>query len=273
MLLKRVIGYIRVFLDRVESMMDNSNNVSNVPVSDIPTSTDNKNVSITNKENDNIEPVSENNVDDLVDEIPETIYVDFDINNIICLNTISISGIQMFSLCVKYGFDISSFIDIKNKYDRYDFFSDKCKSNIKRHVTTGKVWIDLSISQVVAYEQYDSGKWVYRSGVQKFVYGKMIEFLVNYKGKDFYIDTVASIKPITTLKVPKHKEAILLYKKWLSEGFVEIQNDDLDKRLLLLEHSEKVCELDELKKLMNNAVMNEDYELAASLRDKIKELS
>lgn len=205
--------------------------------------------------------------------------------NIICIDVRSHNMIQLFAVCIKYSVDM----DVLTWYKRK---SVDISSNL-----TGKIWIDIITKNRVAVEytiHWDTG-----SGYMMYCNKRKKTRVSNSEDYMFVgheLDLLNSIKPVKTPKLPKTEEVIDKYIYYVEHGCVELRNPEMDAKVAArgyiintylsdmidgkpFEPKSKPSKkstsvnIEDLKKKMNEAVLNEDYELAASLRDKIKELS
>jgi hypothetical protein len=185
----------------------------------------------------------------------------FDIDRIICLNVRQHSLTQLFTISRKYDIDFPTLVQLKNESG-----DGPCSK-------TGKVWIDLNLLEVIAYEslamfyEYEN-----KGGSQKKYYPKKFTLLQDYDAIGYY-DEIKLLKPISTPKLGKSDENLIYYTYYKGKGY-ELVVESFD-RLLSGEQKPKKerLTLESLTIEMLEAVDREDYEHAAKLRDKIRSMN
>ena len=166
------------------------------------------------------------------------------LDNVICINLKSVNNEQLFAICEEYGLDFSIQVECKN-------------NNIL------KEWILLDdVRTGLIQETIDCIHW---------------NSSLNFKDLGVQIDIIRKIKPIKTPKIKKTPETLRKYKLFVEQG-CDLYIPSLDQKLGLGKTyelvSESKVELNQISKskleiLMQEAVSEENYELAASLRDQI----
>ena len=164
-----------------------------------------------------------------------------DLNKVICINLKSVNNEQLFAICEEYNLNFKKQLEYK-------------KNDII------KIWIIIDGS-----DRYS---------------------LIREEQKVFDVDpsltieqreAIKKIKPIKTPKIKKTPETLRLYKLFVEQGY-DLYIPSLDQKLGLGKTYELVSEckveLNQISKskleiLMQEAVSEENYELAASLRDQI----
>ncbi len=186
----------------------------------------------------------------------------FDINNIICLNVRQHSHTQLFAISRKYDIDFPTLVQLKNESG-----DGPCSK-------TGKVWLDLNLLEVIAYESFGMFyEYENRGGSQKKYYPKKFTLLIEDYDAVGYYDVIKSLKPISTPKLGKSDENLIYYHYYKGKGY-DLVVESFD-RVLSGEPKPKKEKhtIESLTIEMLEAVDREDYERAAELRDKIRSMN
>jgi len=161
------------------------------------------------------------------------------LDKIICINLKS-SNEQLFAISEEYGLGFDILFDMKKTFN--------------------KMWILLNGSGNPTLIRESAGR-----------------FLVFSELDNIQREAIKQIKPIKIPKIRKTPETLRLYKLYVEQGY-DLYIPSLDQKLGLGKTYELVSnnniKLDqisksELENLMQEAVAEENYELAASLRDQI----
>lgn len=163
------------------------------------------------------------------------------LDKVICINLESLNNEQLFAICVEYGLEFKLQMDFK-------------KDNLLKN------WVELSTND-------------------RFILVKLTSDTLysDYRLMDEQREAIRKIKPIKTPKIRKTPETLRLYKLYVEQGY-DLYIPSLDQKLGLGKTyelvSESKVELNQISKskleiLMQEAVSEENYELAASLRDQI----
>jgi len=166
------------------------------------------------------------------------------LDNVICVNLKSLNNEQLFAICVEYGLDFKLQMNFK-------------KDNILKN------WVELSTKD-------------------KFILVKLTSdtLYTDYRLVGEQREAIKQIKPIKTPKIRKTPETLRLYKLYVEQGY-DLYIPSLDQKLGLGKTYELVSDgkvelkqvsKSELENLMQEAVAEENYELAASLRDQLNSL-
>ena len=162
------------------------------------------------------------------------------LDNVICINLKSVNLNQLFAICVEYGLNFKKLSDDKKAFI--------------------KIWTEVSSD--------DKFRLVSLSSDTLYSDCRLL---------DEQIENIQKIKPIKTPKIKKTTEVLNEYKMLVGQGY-DLYIPSLDQKLGLGKTYELVSgnniKLDqisksELENLMQEAVAEENYELAASLRDQI----
>lgn len=180
------------------------------------------------------------------------------IENLICIN-IQSNNEHLFAISRFYNLDFESLVKLKEGKSSYDY-------------KVSKVWIDkVSFDIVSLIFIVDSFK-KFKKDVQD-DYG----FRTCVDMSDDQVSEVKKMKQVSTPKIKKDDLTIFLYKSHIENGY-DLSIRSLDDKigidndyLLVTTESEKTNQIPtgKLEKLMLEAVEDEDYELAARLRDQI----
>lgn len=180
------------------------------------------------------------------------------IENLICIN-IQSNNEHLFAVARFYNLDFELLVKLKEGKSAYDY-------------KVSKVWIDkLSFDIVSLIFIVDSFK-KFKKEVQD-NYG----FRTCINMSDDQILEVRKMKPVSTPKIKKDELTIHFYKSHIENGY-DLSIRSLDEKIgidndyvLVTTESEKTNQIPtgKLEKLMLEAVEDEDYELAARLRDQI----
>lgn len=186
----------------------------------------------------------------------------FDIERIICINVKQHNESQLFAISRKYDIDFPALVDIKRE------------SGNLPNSNTGKIWIDLNMQIIIAYESISIHQtYIEKGGVRKAHYPKVFNMVFEDYDAVGYYDLLKSITPIKTPKFTKTDENLIFYTYYIGKGY-DLKIESFDRALSgeLKPVKEKKLSIDELTHMMNSAVENEEYELAAKYRDQIKEI-
>ena len=161
------------------------------------------------------------------------------LDNVICINLKSVNLNQLFAICEEYNLDFVKQVADKKTIDiKYIFLNDVRLTLITETVNS---------------------------------------FVYNFRLTDSQIESIMKIKPVKTPKIRKTAETLRLYKLYVEQGY-DLYIPSLDQKLGLGKTYELVSDgkvelkqvsKSELENLMQEAVAEENYELAASLRDQI----
>ena len=180
------------------------------------------------------------------------------IENLICINVQS-DNEHLFAVARSYNLDFELLVNLKEGKSSYDN-------------KVSKVWIDKVsfdiISLIFIIDEFKR----FKKQVQD-DYG----FRICVDMSEDQILKVRKMKPVSTPKIKKDELTIFLYKTHIENGY-DLSIRSLDEKIgidndyvLVTTESEKTNQIptDKLEKLMLEAVEDEDYELAARLRDQI----
>ena len=164
------------------------------------------------------------------------------LDNVICINLKSVNLNQLFAICEEYNLDFVKQVADKKTIDiKYIFLNDVRLTLITETVNS---------------------------------------FVYNFRLTDSQIESIMKIKPVKTPKIRKTAETLRLYKLYVEQGY-DLYIPSLDQKLGLGKTYELVSDgkvelkqvsKSELENLMQEAVAEENYELAASLRDQLNSL-
>lgn len=186
----------------------------------------------------------------------------FDIDRIICLNVRQHSLTQLFTISRKYDIDFPTLVQLKNESG-----DGPCSK-------TGKVWVDLNLLEVIAYESLGMFyEYENKGGSQKKYYPKKFTLLVEDYDALGYYDEIKSLKPISTPKLGKSDENLIYYTYYKGKGY-DLVVESFDRALSGEQKPKKERHtVESLTIEMLEAVDREDYEHAAKLRDKIRSMN
>jgi hypothetical protein len=182
------------------------------------------------------------------------------IENLICINLQS-NNEHLFAVARSYDLDFELIIKLK---EGKDIYSDK----------VSKLWIDVVSYEVVA--------GIFIVDLYKKFKKSDQEDLGFFHSNDFKltedeVSVIKKMKVVSTPKIKKDEATISVYKLAIENGY-DLSIRSLDEKIgidndyvLVTTASEKVNQIpnDKLERLMLEAVEDEDYELAARLRDQI----
>jgi len=182
------------------------------------------------------------------------------IENLICINLQS-NNEHLFAVARLYDLDFELIIKLK---EGNGIYPDK----------VSKLWVDVVSYEVVA--------GIFVVDIYKNLKKEDQENLGFFHSNDFKltddeVSAIKKIKVVSTPKIKKDEETISIYKMAIENGYdLSIRSLDekigIDNDYLLVETgSERVSDISiaKLEKMMLEAVEDEDYELAARLRDQI----
>lgn len=180
------------------------------------------------------------------------------IENLICIN-IQSNNEHLFAVSRFYNLDFESLVKLKEGKSAYDY-------------KVSKVWIDkVSFDIVSLIFIIDSVRKSKKSIEDDFGFRTCVNM------SDDQILEVRKMKPVSTPKIKKDELTIHFYKSHIENGY-NLSIRSLDEKIgidhdyvLVTTESEKTNQIPtgKLEKLMLEAVEDEDYELAARLRDQI----
>ena len=180
------------------------------------------------------------------------------LENLICIN-IQSNNENLFAVARFYNLDFELLVNLKEGKSSYEY-------------KVSKVWIDkVSFDIVSLIFIVDSFK-KFKKDVQE-DYG----FRTCVNISDEQVLEIKKMKTISTPKIKKDEFTIFLYKTHIENGY-DLSIRSLDEKIgidhdyvLVTTESEKTNQIPtgKLEKLMLEAVEDEDYELAARLRDQI----
>lgn len=181
------------------------------------------------------------------------------IENLICINLQS-NNEHLFAVSRLYNIDFEFLVNLK---EGKSFYSDKMS----------KIWIDkVSFNLVAGIFIIDLYKKFKKSDQEKMGFT-----LFGIELKEDEILAIKKLKVVSTPKIKKDELTISFYKSHIEKGY-DLSIRSLDEKvgidndyILVTTSSEKTNQIptDKLEKLMLEAVEDEDYELAARLRDQI----
>lgn len=180
------------------------------------------------------------------------------IENLICIN-IQSDNEHLFAVSRFYNLDFELLVKLKEGKSNYDY-------------KVSKVWIDkVSFDIISLIFIIDAVRKSKKSIEEDFGFRTCVNM------SDEQILKVRKIKPVSTPKIKKDEATIYFYKSHIENGY-DLNIRSLDEKIgidndyiLVTTASDKVNQIssDKLEKLMLEAVEDEDYELAARLRDQI----
>lgn len=180
------------------------------------------------------------------------------IENLICIN-IQSDNEHLFAVSRFYNLDFELLVKLKEGKSGYDY-------------KVSKVWIDKVSFDIVSLIFIIDTFKRFKKDIQE---EQGFRTCVNIK-EDQLLD-IKRMKPVSIPKIKKDELTIFLYKTHIENGY-DISIRSLDEKIgidrdyiLVTTESEKVNKIpsDKLERLMLEAVEDEDYELAARLRDQI----
>ena len=180
------------------------------------------------------------------------------IENLICIN-IQSNNDHLFAVARFYNLDFELLVNLKEGKSNYDY-------------KVSKVWIDKVSFDIVSLIFVVDLFKKFKKEVQD-DYG----FRVCVDMTEDQILKVKKMKQVSTPKIKKDELTIFLYKQHIENGY-DLSIRSLDEKIgidhdyvLVTTESEKTNQIPtgKLEKLMLEAVEDEDYELAARLRDQI----
>jgi hypothetical protein len=163
----------------------------------------------------------------------------YDHNHIVCINT-KLTNEQLFAICIDNNIDFVEVVDfIETNY----------------YIDLNKVWIEKETTLLVAYETVDKYfEFNEDSLIPKNVVNKM------------------SKRPIKTPKIKVTEENVFEYHRIKSLGF-DLDIPKFEKtNINIKEIDVDSFSIEDLQKLLDVAIENEEYESAAELRDAINEI-
>ena len=180
------------------------------------------------------------------------------IENLICIN-IQSNNEHLFAISRFYNLDFELLVKLKEGKSNYDY-------------KVSKVWIDkVSFDIVSLIFIIDAVRKSKKSIEEDFGFRICVDM------SEDQILKVKKMKQVSTPKIKKDELTIFLYKQHIENGY-DLSIRSLDEKIgidndyvLVTTESEKTNQIptDKLEKLMLEAVEDEDYELAARLRDQI----
>jgi len=180
------------------------------------------------------------------------------IENLICIN-IQSNNEHLFAISRFYNLDFELLVKLKEGKSNYDY-------------KVSKVWIDkVSFDIVSLIFIIDAVRKSKKSIEEDFGFRICVDM------SEDQILKVKKMKQVSTPKIKKDELTIFLYKQHIENGY-DLSIRSLDEKIgidndyvLVTTESEKTNQIPtgKLEKLMLEAVEDEDYELAARLRDQI----
>lgn len=180
------------------------------------------------------------------------------IENLICIN-IQSNNENLFAVSRFYNLDFEFLVNLKEGKSSYEY-------------KVSKIWIDKVSYDIVSLIFIVDSFKKFKKDVQE-DHG----FRICVNMSDDQILKVKKMKQVSTPKIKKDELTIFLYKKYIENGY-DLSIRSLDEKIgidndyvLVTTESEKTNQIPtgKLEKLMLEAVEDEDYELAARLRDQI----